>query len=140
MLIYRILADAVLLIHAAFVVFVVVGLALLLIGLMRRWRWVRNFWFRAAHLLAIVIVVGQAWCGLLCPLTTLENSFRIRAGGATYPGSFVAYWVHRLLFHDAPWWVFTICYTAFGVLVLATFVFGGPRRPVVPRSPGRAGG
>jgi hypothetical protein len=50
---YRGLADAVLVLHAGVVLFVVAGLALTLVGGALRWRWVRNFWFRAAHLAAI---------------------------------------------------------------------------------------
>jgi hypothetical protein len=126
---YRLLADLLLLIHVSFVVFVVFGLLLTVTGLLLRWRWVRNFWFRAAHLLAIAVVVGQAWSGVMCPLTTWENQLRLRAGEAAYPGSFVAYWLHRLLYYRAEPWVFTICYSVFGALVLATFVFGAPQWP-----------
>jgi len=60
-----------------------------------------------AHFVAIGIVVAQAWLGVLCPLTSLEMFFRERAGGATYQGSFIAHWLHALLFSDAPLWVFT---------------------------------
>ena len=129
---WRILADAILYVHGGFVAFVVFGLVLILIGLWRRWSWVRSFWFRLAHLLAIAVVVGQAWAGVVCPLTTLENALRRRAGMATYPGGFLAYWVHEILFYRAEWWVFAIAYTLFGALVLLTFVFGRPRRPRRP--------
>ena len=56
---YRLLADLILLLHSSFVVFVIVGLVCVLIGGVRGWRWVRNPWFRWAHLLAIGIVVAQ---------------------------------------------------------------------------------
>ena len=128
-MIYRILADVILFLHAGFVAFVVLGLLLIVAGSLLHWRWVRYFWFRMAHLLAIAIVVGQAWGGVLCPLTMLENHFRIKAGGATYPGGFIAYWVRRVLFYEAEPWVFTLCYTIFVCLVLATFVFNRPRWP-----------
>ena len=51
-------ADALLVIHVAFVAFVVFGLILILIGKLRRWNWVRNTWFRIAHLCAIGIVIA----------------------------------------------------------------------------------
>ena len=111
---YRVLADLVLLLHAAFVFFVIAGLALVLLGGVRGWRWVRNPWFRLAHLLAIGVVVAQAWLGVLCPLTTLEMSLRAHAGAAVYPGSFIAHWLESLLYYRAPAWVFTLCYTVFG--------------------------
>ncbi|MGH8119146.1 MAG: DUF2784 domain-containing protein, partial [Gammaproteobacteria bacterium] len=89
--------------------------------------WVRNPWFRVAHLLAIGVVVSQAWLGVLCPLTTLEMALRDRAGGAVYPGSFIAHWVEFLLYYRAPAWVFTLCYSVFGVLVAASWLAVRPR-------------
>lgn len=129
MLIYRLLADLVLFVHASIVAFVILGLLVILIGLGLRWRWVRNFWFRIFHLLAIAQVVGQAWCGVVCPSTIWENQLRTKAGQSTYPGGFVAYWVGEALFYQAEPWVFTTAYTVFGCLVLATFVFGRPNWP-----------
>ena len=73
---WLVLADLALALHVSFVVFVVAGLLLVLAGGWRRWRWVRNPWFRSLHLLAIVFVVGQTWLGQVCPLTTLEMWMR----------------------------------------------------------------
>src|SRR4029079_7904709 len=56
---YRLLADLIVAIHAAYVAFVVVGLLLILIGLACGWKWVRNWWFRVAHLVAILIVAAE---------------------------------------------------------------------------------
>ena len=50
---YGALANAVLIVHVCIVLFIIGGLVLTLIGGLRRWAWVRNFWFRAAHLLGI---------------------------------------------------------------------------------------
>ena len=124
---YRVLADVVLLVHASFVVFVIVGLVLVLVGGPRGWEWVRNPWFRLAHALAIGIVVAQAWLGVLCPLTLLENALRSRAGEALYGGSFIAYWVRAALYYDAPVWVFVSAYTLFGLAVVASWVAIRPR-------------
>jgi hypothetical protein len=44
-------------------------------------------------------------------------------------GSFVGRWVHELIFFEAPEWVFTIVYCAFGAVVLATFILAPPRWP-----------
>lgn len=124
----RLLADAVLLTHALFVAFVVLGLALILAGKWRSWRWVCNPWFRWAHLVAIGVVVVQSWLGLICPLTTLEMALRQRAGDASYAGSFVAHWLESILYYRAPWWVFVVAYTAFGLAVVATWIWVRPRR------------
>lgn len=122
----RALADGVLAIHAAFVAFVVLGLLLVLAGGVFHWRWVRHPWFRRAHLAAIGIVVLQAWCGVICPLTLLESRLRENAGGTSYQTSFIAHWLHRLLFFDAPPWVFTLAYTLFALAVAASWFWVRP--------------
>ncbi len=120
-------ADLVLLTHVLFVAFVVFGLLLILAGKARAWAWVRNPWFRLAHLAAIGIVVVQSWFGAVCPLTILEMALRQRAGDAAYPGSFVAHWLEAILYYRAPTWVFAVCYTIFGGLVLASWYWVRPR-------------
>lgn len=122
---YRLLADAVLALHLAFVAFVVLGLPAIFIG-RRCWPWVRNRWLRLTHLLAIVVVALQAWLGLVCPLTTLEMMLRQRAGDASYAGAFIAHWMQRLLYYEAPMWVFALAYSAFGLLVLASWFMVPP--------------
>lgn len=127
---YRIAADGVLVLHTGFIAFVLFGLIVVLIGMAKHWQWVRNFWFRVGHLAAIVYVVVQALFGLVCPLTTLENSLRVRGGQQVYAaGGFIQFWLHKLIFFDAEPWVFTVCYTAFGLLVAATMWWAPPRRP-----------
>ena len=78
--IYRLTADAVVLVHFSYVAFVVVGLLAILLGLVCRWGWVRNVWFRLLHLLAILIVAAEAVCEITCPLTTWEQHLRTLAG------------------------------------------------------------
>lgn len=125
---YRLLADAVLTLHFGIVVFVVLGLPLILVGAFRHWAWVRNFWFRMLHLAAIAYVAGQTWFGIDCPLTTLELEMRLRSGALPYEGSFVEYWLARILFYSAPPWVFVALYTSFAVAVLYTWIRIPPRR------------
>ncbi len=121
-------ADALLVVHALIVCFVVVGLALILLGGRRDWRWVRNPWFRWAHLATIAVVVLQAWLGRLCPLTVWERELRRAAGQAFHEQSFVEYWLARFLYWDLPWWVFVAAYTAFGLLVCWTWWRLPPQR------------
>ena len=123
---YSQVADFVLVAHALFAAFVVLGLLLVFAGKLLRWRWVRNPWFRAAHLLAIGVVVLQSWVGVICPLTNWEMSLRAKAGETVYEGSFIAHWLHELLYYDAPPWVFVVCYTGFGVLVLLSWYYVRP--------------
>jgi hypothetical protein len=124
---YQFLADAVLLLHFAVVLFVIVGLPLVVAGNLRGWPWVNNLGFRLANLAAIVFVAAQAWLGQNCPLTTLESWLRVQAGSSSYRRSFIEHWVQRLLFYEAPFWIFTAAYTAFGLLVLAAWWYFPPR-------------
>ena len=123
---YQLLADAVLTLHAAMVVFVVAGLVLIVVGNVRNWTWVNSLSFRLAHLAAIAVVVAETWIGLACPLTTLEMWLRARSDAATYAGSFIEHWVQGVLYYDAPPWVFTLGYTLFGALVVATWWYFPP--------------
>ena len=120
-------ADAVLLLHVLFVLFVVGGLAAIYAGRALGWAWVRGRTFRFAHLGAIGVVVVQAWLGVVCPLTTLEMALRARAGAATYAGTFVSHWLEALLYWRAPAWVFVVAYTAFGAAVLGSWFAVPPR-------------
>jgi len=127
-MLYKLAADVVVVIHAGYVSFVIFGQLAVLIGILCRWEWVRNARFRWLHLIAISIVVVEALLGIVCPLTTLEDWLRTRAGQSGHRGDFVGHWVHELLFYDAPAWMFTLVYTAFGLVVVATFVVVPPRR------------
>lgn len=124
---YRLAADAVLVFHVSYVAFVILGFLLTVIGILARWSWIRNCWFRSLHLVAILLVVAESLLGVICPLTTWESELRKLAGQAAYRGDFIAQWLHDLLFFDAEPWVFTMCYTLFGLAVLATFVLAPPR-------------
>lgn len=127
-ILYLLAADAILVTHALFVGFVVLGLMLIFIGKWRGWNWVTYFWFRMAHLLAIAVVVLQSWLGVICPLTIWEMDLRTMAGEAAYSGSFIAHWLERLLYYRAPDWVFVLLYTGFGALVVASWIWIRPRR------------
>ncbi len=130
---YLLAADAILLGHVLFVAFVVIGLALILVGKILEWAWVRNPWFRVAHLAAIGVVAIQSWVGVICPLTTWEMALRERAGDITYSGSFISHWLEALLYYRAPAWVFVVCYTVFAAIVIASWFWVRPR-PFARRS------
>jgi hypothetical protein len=114
-------ADAVLFLHLCVVVFVVLGLLLIVLGNLRGWRFANAWWFRLTHLATIAVVVAQSWLGMVCPLTTLELWLREQGGEATYAGGFIEYWLSRLLYFQAPPWVFVLAYTAFGLCVAAAW-------------------
>jgi hypothetical protein len=85
---WSILADLVVVVHAAFVVFVVAGGFLAL-------RWPRLVWL---HVPAAVWGVLIEFAGWVCPLTPLENALRARAGESGYGGGFVEHYLQSLLY------------------------------------------
>jgi hypothetical protein len=127
---YAYLADVVVAVHIAYVAFVLFGQAFILAGWALRWGAVRNFWFRALHLLAIAAVAAESLLHIPCPLTVWEGRLRALAGqkfdeGATFIGQLL----HNWLFYDADPAVFTPIYVGFALLVLLTFVMVPPRPP-----------
>ncbi len=81
--IHRVLADAVLLLHLAFIAFVVLGGFLVL-------RWPRLAWL---HVPAVVWGAATEFLGIICPLTPLENRLRALGGEAGYGGGFIEHYV-----------------------------------------------
>ena len=88
---YGLLADLLVLLHLAFVVFVVAG------GFLA-WRWPRAAW---VHLPAAAWGAIVEFMGWVCPLTPLENHFRRLAGGDVYTGDFVERYLLPLLYPAA---------------------------------------
>ncbi len=126
---YRLLADFLVVVHLAYVAVVVGGMGAILLGLWRGWGWVRNAWFRAIHVLMIAIVAVQAIVGVPCPLTTWEYQLREAAGDGGRPGTFIARIVHAVLFYEFAEWVFVVGYVLFGTAVLLVFLLAPPKWP-----------
>ena len=98
---YLLLADAILVAHALIVLFNVGALPVVWLGYFRRWRFVRSFSFRVAHLLLIGFVAAESLMGAICPLTNWEDALRVMAGfDPRYQGGYGAHWLHRLIFYD----------------------------------------
>jgi hypothetical protein len=128
-MIYGFLADLVVVIHCIYIAFVLLGQAGITLGWALRWQWVRNPWFRVAHLAAIAFVAFEAAIDMVCPLTVWENQLRTLAGQGTRAGTFMGRLFHDLIFVSLPNHYFDWMYFGFAALVFATFVFCPPRRP-----------
>lgn len=88
---HRLLADALVLLHLGFILFVVAG------GLLVAWK--RGFvWL---HLPAAVWGAAIEFMGWVCPLTPLENRFRRLAGEAGYEGGFIEHYLLPLIYPEA---------------------------------------
>ena|SRR5690349_18790296 len=118
------MADLLVVVHFAVVLFIFGGLIAVWTGAVLGWRWVRHPGFRYLHLAAIGYVAAEALLGIACPLTVWEDLLR---GGAR-ADSFVGRWVRWLLYYDAPEWVFTTAYIVWTLATLATLWLVPPRR------------
>lgn len=87
-MIYRYLADAVVVVHLGFILFVALG------GILA-WRWRKLIW---AHIASVGWGVGIVWFGFDCPLTPLERSLRERGGEDAYRESFVDRYVEGVVY------------------------------------------
>ncbi len=103
---YGLLADVLLVIHAAFVLFVVAGGLLVL-------RWPRLAW---VHLPAAVWGAVIEFAGFICPLTPIEKAWRRAGGGTAYQGGFIEHYVTAALY---PSGLTRAIQIGLGVLVLA---------------------
>ena len=85
------MSAAIVVVHAAFVLFVGLGAVLV-------WRWPRVAW---AHVPAVLWAVWIEVSGGVCPLTPLEQKWRAREGLAPYEGDFIANWIFPWLYPEA---------------------------------------
>jgi hypothetical protein len=92
---YRLIADAVVLIHFGFILFIALGALL-------TWRWPRFLW---PHLAAVAWGAGIVSIGWDCPLTPLEKHFRRLGGEQGYAGGFVDRYIEGVIYPDeaTPW-------------------------------------
>lgn len=126
---YTRLAEAVLALHLAIILFNVGGLVVIPLGAWRHWRFVRVFWWRALHLASLALVALQAALGQACFLTLWQGELA-RLGGATASQApLIARTVERLIFWPLPLWVFALLYVAVWLYVLALWLLVPPRRP-----------
>jgi len=121
-MLFRVLANAVVLGHAAFIAFVVLGGLIAL-----RWPWVA--WL---HVPAAVWGSLIEFAGWVCPLTPLENFFRARAGEAGYAGGFMEHYVLHLIYPNGltrpVQWTLGGAALLVNVTVYTVYVIGWRRR------------
>jgi hypothetical protein len=129
-MVYRLLADAVLVGHLGFILFVVLGAALVV-------RWRPALWL---HLPAAAWAALIQFAGWVCPLTPLENHLRARGGQAGYDGGFIEHYLLAVIYPDGLTrgvqlglgvGVVLLSVAVYGWLLLAE-KRGGRRRPLAP--------
>jgi len=119
---YGLLADLVVLLHLAFILFVVFGALFAL-----RWRW-----FPWLHLPAMLWGAATEFFHIVCPLTPLENSLRARAGDSGYSGDFITHYIVPVIYPDnltaQLQWVLGTALVVFNTLLYLYLVYLWRRR------------
>ena len=115
---YRALTEVTIIVHLAFIVFVVAG------GIVARRRW----WLTIAHLVALSwAVFAELSPGIVCPLTTFENFFAVRAGITSYSGDFVAHYLVPVIYQEGlpMYWQYllTVLVIGFNVFIYASLLW-----------------
>lgn len=127
-MLYKILADIIVVVHFGWVLFMLLGFVLSLWGFF--WREFFNWWlFRMLHLFGIVYVVLLAVLRQYCPLTILENTLRARYNPIlTYPGSFIVHYINRLVYPDVNPLILLIPTIFIAVFTVVIFIIKPPAR------------
>lgn len=119
---FRLAADAVLLCHLAFILFAIFGGAFA-----ARWRWAP-----ALHLPAVAWAIFVELTGRICPLTSIENGLRLRAGQSGYAGDFIQHYLIAVIYPQGLTrhiqLVLAVAVAAVNVLVYGWIVLHGRRR------------
>jgi hypothetical protein len=141
MSIYTVLADMIVVVHLAYVSYVILGQFAILVGWPLRWQWIRNPWFRISHLVMILIVAAEALAQYTCPLTTWESALRELAAERRgerraevdpiddiEEASFIGRFANRVLMCDHKWGrTLRIGYYTFAGVAVATLLLAPPR-------------
>ncbi len=126
---YAIFADLIVFFHMLYVIFAVGGEAVILLGALLRWRWIRNIVFRIVHIVAVLIVSIESMADFLCPITEWEHQLRRLAGQTVEEDiTFIGRLIRLIVFYDFPDWAFSVMYIGFGIMVVLTFVLIPPKR------------
>jgi hypothetical protein len=121
------LADLTAVTHLAFVTFVVWVEGLVLLGAVLGWEWIRDPVLRLVHFALVAYVGIQDLMGKVCPLTTWERQFRLKAGQETSEQSFIGKVVHQLLMCDLDEQALRRIRLTFALIVTITLFVVWPR-------------
>ena len=126
---YKIFADAIIVVHFLFILFMLLGFLLTAYALVF-WQKFFDWWlFRSLHLLGIFYVSSLSILGKYCPLTILENELRLRHEvSSVYSGSFIVHYLERLIYPDVNPLVIQIPTIFIAVFTVVVFVVKPPKK------------
>ena len=127
-MLYKVLADLIVVIHFAWILFMLVGFTLTLAGLW--WREFFDWWlFRTVHLCGILYVGLLAVLRQYCPLTMLENALRTTYNlELRYPGSFIVHYIEKLVYPDVDLSIVLIPTVIIAIFTIVVFIINPPAK------------
>lgn len=127
-MLYKILADTIVVMHFGWILFMLVGFIFTLCGFF--WKGFFDRWlFRTLHLCGIAYVSLKAVMGKYCPLTIWENTLRAKYDpGLTYAGSFMIHYVEKIVYPDIDPLVIHIPTTFIAVFTVLVFIIRPPAK------------
>ena len=115
---YRLLAEGSLVLHLLWIVFLIIG----------GYVFLADPWLRVTHFISLFLTFGMQIFSINCPLTYLEDYLRFKAGqGIYYQGTFISYYLEKLVYPGIPQQVITILTGTLVVSLIALF-FTKPMR------------
>ncbi len=127
-MVYKILADAIVIIHFGWILFMLLGFVLTLRSFFRKDFWDR-WLFRTIHLFGIMYVSSLAIMRRDCPLTLLENALRAKYDpSVAYPGSFMVYYVEKFVYPDVNLWLILIPTAFIAIFSIIIYIVRPPQK------------
>lgn len=138
---HKILADAIIVVHFLYILFMLLGFLLTGYALFFRQKFFDWWLFRLLHLLGIFYVVSLNILGKYCPLTILENELRLKYEAySVYSGSFIIHYLEKLVYPDVNPLVIQIPTVFLAIFTIVVFIVRPPKKikSIMARlSPGR---
>jgi len=124
---YKILADAIIVVHFLFILFMLLGFLLTVYALCFRQKFFEWWLFRSLHLLGIFYVSSLSILGKYCPLTILENELRLRYEvSSVYSGSFIVHYLEKLIYPDVNPLLIQIPTVFLAIFTIVVFIIKPP--------------
>lgn len=122
---YKILADIVVFLHFLWILFIIAGF----ISIIFSWKiFFNNFILRTIHLVSILYTTYLELAHKNCPLTDIENYFKAKSGNAAYTGSFIVYYIEKIVYPDVEPLVVIIPTIIIGVITLVMYILKPPKK------------
>jgi hypothetical protein len=122
------LAAAILYFHVGVVAFNLFWMGAIPLGAWLGWTFVRNIWWRSAHLASLAVVAAQAALGRLCFLTIWQNALDAQSGVRLGEGSVLERLAIDAIYWSLPAYAFVMLYVAALLYTGALWFLVPPRR------------